>query len=158
MIWRPLAPSARWLFYLQAFSQLLLLWVPLTAVLGALAAAFLVPPLWAAVAGACWLFTLFLLALWLPNLAWERWAYALREHDLLIARGVWVRAVTAIPVSRIQHVDTRQGPLEQLLGLARVTVHTASGLGGDGVIPGLTRSDAEALRDELIRVSGDGGV
>lgn len=158
MTWRHLAPPARLLFYLQAFSRFFLVWLPMTTVAAAGAAAFLVPVLWAVIGASAWLFVLFIATLWLPSLAFDRWAYALRADDLVIARGVLVRAVTAIPVSRIQHVDTRQGPLEQALGLASVTIHTASGLGGDGVIPGLLREDAEALRDELIRVSGDGGV
>lgn len=158
MTWRHLAPRARLLFYLQAFSRLLLFWLPTTVAMGAVAAATVLPLIWAVLTASAWFFLLFLASLWVPSLAFDRWAYALRTDDLVISRGVFVRAVTAIPVSRIQHVDTRQGPLEQALGLARVTIHTASGLGGDGVIPGLSREDAEALRDELIRVSGDGGV
>jgi membrane protein YdbS with pleckstrin-like domain len=145
------------LFYLQAFARLILFWLPVS-VGGAIAATFVIAPLYAAIGAVAWLFVLFVAALWVPSLAFDRWAYALRPSDLVISRGVWLRTVTAIPVSRIQHVDTRQGPIEQLLGLARVQIHTASGVGGDGVIPGLTHADADALRDELIRVSGDGGV
>lgn len=158
MTWRHLAPSARLLFYLQSFARLFLFWTPVIFGATALAATFVLPSLYAAMAGVAWWFLLFMASIWLPSLAFDRWAYALRDDDLVISRGVLVRAVTAIPVSRIQHVDTRQGPLEQLLGLTRVQIHTASGVGGDGVIPGLTQADAEALRDELIRVSGDGGV
>jgi membrane protein YdbS with pleckstrin-like domain len=63
-----------------------------------------------------------------------------------------------VPTNRIQHVDVRQGPLEQWLGLSRVLVYTASGMGADGVIPGLNVETAEALRDQLVRTEGDGGV
>ena len=100
-------------------------------------------------------FVLFAAAVWLPSLSFDRWGYLLRADDLLIVRGVLVRRVTTIPMHRIQHVDTQQGPLEQWLGLARVHVHTASGLGADGVIPGLLLGDAEALRDVLVRRSRD---
>ena len=34
---------------------------------------------------------------------------------------------TLIPMLRVQHVDTTRGPLDQLLGLATVVVHTAAG-------------------------------
>lgn len=156
--WRRLAPRARLLFYLQAFLRFGLFWVPVTLGTSLAAAAFVMPALWATGLAVAWLFLLFMAAIWVPTLAFDRWAYALREDDLVLSRGVWIRSVTAIPVSRIQHVDTRQGPLEQVLGLARVQIHTASGVGADGVVPGLTQQDAEALRDELIRVSGDGGV
>ena len=153
----PLAPSARLLFYLQAFSRLLLFWVPVTGVAVAVGATF-----WnagySAVIGVCWLFALFVLAVWMPALAHARYGYALRDDELLIARGVIVRTVVAIPTSRIQHVDTRQGPIEQWLGLARLQIHTASGVGGDGAIPGLELAVAEELRDRLVEVQGDDGV
>ena len=157
MDWLTLAPRARLLFYLQAFSRLLFFWVPTTVGLG-FAASLVVSPIYAGAAGVVWLFLLFLAALWIPSLAFDRWSYVVRDEDLLIARGVLVRAITAIPASRIQHVDVRQGPLEQWLGLARIQIHTASGVGADGVIPGLNLDDAEALRDQLVQVSGDGGV
>lgn len=157
MTWTQLSPRARLLFYLQAFSRLLLFWLPVT-IGGVVAGSFAVGLKIAAMIGVGWGFVLFVATLWLPALSWERWAYALRDGDLLIARGVLVHSVTAIPLARIQHVDTQQGPIEQWFGLARVIIHTASGVGGDGAIPGLALEDAEALRDTLIRVSGDDGV
>ena len=155
--WNQLAPPARWLFYAQAVARIPLLWLPLTV------GAFVGLPFvvsWTTTFGLvalAWV-AILVATVWLPWLAFDRWAYAVREYDLLIARGVLVREVTAIPLSRVQHVDTRQGPLESLFGLARVQIHTASGVGGDGVIPGLLQADAEALRDLLLRVRGDGGV
>ena len=157
MDWLPLSPRARLLFYLQAFSRLFFFWIPFTIVVG-FAGSFLVGLIYASGAAVVWLFLVFLGALWLPSLSFDRWSYTLRDEDLLIARGVLIRAITAIPASRIQHVDVRQGPIEQWLGLARLQIHTASGVGGDGVIPGLELDDAESLRDQLVRVSGDGGV
>ena len=152
-----LAPRARLLFYLQSFSRLLLFWVPVTAVAIGLLAAWQ-SLFWALLGGVGWLFLLFVLALWMPTLSWERWGYAMRDDELLITRGVVVRSVTAIPRTRIQHVDTRQGPIEQWMGLARLHIHTASGVGGDGVIPGLFLGVAEELRDQLVDVEGDDGV
>ena len=105
-----------------------------------------------------WLFFLFLVAVWYPSLSFERWGYVLRADELLIRRGVLIRTITAIPVNRIQHVDTRQGPIEQWMGLARIQIHTASGVGADGMIPGLKLDVAEQLRDQLVDVEGDDGV
>lgn len=149
---QPLAPRARLLLHLQALSSLVFAWLPM---LGALVAGLAV---WWQVAGALMVgaagfFLLFVMAVWLPSYQYERWGYALRATDLLIARGVLLRRITTIPTHRIQHVDTQQGPLEQWLGLASVYVHTASGLGSDGMIPGLWLADAEALRDTLVERS-----
>ena len=152
-----LAPRARVLFHIQALMSLVLFQGPFSV--GAAIALGLIAPFSAVAIGlGLWLFFLFLLAVWYPSFVFDRWGYALREDDLLIARGVLVRRVTAIPTNRIQHVDMRQGPLEQWMGLARVQVYTASGMGADGVIPGLWLEDAEDLRDRLVRLEGDSGV
>jgi membrane protein YdbS with pleckstrin-like domain len=55
-------------------------------------------------------------------------------------------------------VDLKQGPLEQWMGLTRVQIYTASGMGADGVIPGMALGLAESLRDQLVSVVGDDGV
>ena len=60
------------------------------------------------------LFAAAVLTLAWPSLAWRAFGYELREHDLLVVQGVWFRHSVSIPLSRIQHVDTRQGPLERL--------------------------------------------
>lgn len=154
----PLAPRARLLFYLQSFSRLVLFWFPAGLVTMALLSTT-IPALWAVLAGLSLVFLQFLLALWLPSLAFDRWGYAVRSEDLLISSGVLLRRMTSIPMTRIQHVDTRQGPIERFLGLTRLQIHTASGVGGDGVIPGLELEEAERLRNLLVaRAEGEDGV
>jgi len=154
-----LSPRARILFHLQALLRLVLFWVPFTAM--AVAGITAVWSFTAAIAiGVSFLFLRFLTALWWPVLSWQRWGYRLTDRELLITRGVLLRSITAIPVSRVQHVDVLQGPLEQWLELARLQVHTASGLGADGSIPGLERPIADQLRDRLVHAEerGDDGV
>lgn len=157
MDWTRLSPKARTLFYVQAALS-----VPFTRlpfVFGATAAigwsvgwqaGFVAGVLLAALTLVEWV--------WWPTLAWERWGYQLREGDLLVRRGIWVTRITAIPLGRVQHVDLRQGPVERWLSLSGVAVSTASGLGADGVIPGLELEDAVALRDRLVAVRGDAGL
>lgn len=154
---QPLAPRARLLFHLQALSAFALFWLP-ALVAGGVAAAFVIPPLVAAGLAGGALLVGFLVTLWLPSFAFDRWGWALREHDLLVQRGLLVRQVSTIPSGRIQHVDLRQGPVEQWMGLARVQVFTASGMGADAVIPGLELATAQHLRDQLVVLEGDDGV
>jgi uncharacterized protein len=52
------------------------------------------------------------------------------------------------PVSRIQTVDSKRGPIEAIFGLANVTVTTASAA-GPVRIDGLDRDTAATLVDEL---------
>lgn len=152
----PLAVQARLLFHLQSFARWLFVWLPLVVGGTAAGAVFLAPVEVAVSVGLAVLFARFLLALWWPWLSWSRWGYRQDDDELLIKRGVLFRSVTAIPIERIQHVDVRQGPIEQWFGLAKVHVYTASGLGSDGVVPGLLRDDAEALRDKLVAGAGRG--
>ena len=53
---------------------------------------------------------------------------------------------TLVPMLRVQHVDTTRGPLDQLLGLATVVVHTAAGA---TTIPALETAEAGQLRDRI---------
>ncbi|MEO3926195.1 PH domain-containing protein [Micromonosporaceae bacterium B7E4] len=62
------------------------------------------------------------------------WRYAVQGWEVTpeavyAVSGWFVREWRAAPISRIQTVDTVRGPLEQLFGLATVTVTTASASG-----------------------------
>jgi len=76
------------------------------------------------------------------------WGYAEREDDLMIKRGVLFRALTVVPYGRMQYVDVNAGPLDRLLGVATVQLHTASAA-TDATIPGLVPAEAARLRDRL---------
>ena len=86
-----------------------------------------------------------------PLLRYRRWRYAVRAHDLWIRQGVLWVTTSVIPFSRLQFVDTRQGPLDRLFGLSQLVVHTAA-LGTSGRLPGLDARTAERLRERLARV------
>lgn len=85
----------------------------------------------------------------LPDRKWRRWGYDGSGEQLRVARGWLFRTDTIVPFKRIQHIDVGQGPLERLFGLASLTVHTAGTHNSIVTLPGLTRADAEALRDEM---------
>lgn len=91
------------------------------------------------------------LAVVIPWLRYRRWRFALRDDDLWISRGVLWRSTSVIPYARLQFVDTTQGPLDRLFGLAQLIVHTAAP-GTSGQLPGLASDEAEALRERLARV------
>ena len=76
----------------------------------------------------------------------HRWEVT--EHAAYTQTGWWARERRLAPISRIQTVDWDQGPLERLLGLANVTITTASAAGAVS-IAGLDQRTAEALVAEL---------
>lgn len=95
-------------------------------------------------------------AILLPPARFRAWGYRLRESDLYLRHGVFFRTTTIVPHARIQHVDTRHGPVDRLLGLADVVVFTAGTRGAVIAIPALGAETAEALRDRLAALSGAG--
>lgn len=155
---RRLDPRVVTLWRLSRLTRLMLFGLPLAAAVGFGIGTVLSPTVGAILAGALLLWQLTMAILW-PALQYRHFRYAVREHDLLVQAGVLFRRWSAIPHSRIQHVDTRQGPLERAVGLARLQLFTAAGVSADGSIPGLDADEAERLRDELSQRSAeDDGV
>ncbi|WP_280585928.1 PH domain-containing protein [Halorubrum sp. Boch-26] len=95
-------------------------------------------------------------------LKYRRWSYEIREDALYLDRGVVTQVRTTVPLVRIQHVDSRRGPVERSVGLASCVVYTAGSRGADVRIPGLTPDGASDLREELkrlaIRADGEDAV
>lgn len=92
----------------------------------------------------------------IPNIAYQRWRYAIRGRDLYTSKGAIRHVETLIPFDRIQFVETRQGPLDRMFGLRQVLIFTAAGRAGR--IPGLDHRTSESLRDELSKVAGTTSV
>ena len=82
-----------------------------------------------------------------------RWRYRVHRWEVtdtaVYTQSGWLSQERRIaPISRVQTVDTQRGPLEQLFGLANVTVTTASAAGALS-IHGLERATADALVADL---------
>lgn len=148
----PLSPRVRRLWWAQ--SALSVLWLVILAGAVDLFAPLPLPP-WALPGIVAAVAAPF--AVVLPILRYARWRYAVRPHDLWIRQGVvWV-TVSVIPFSRLQFVDTRQGPLDRAFRLAELVVHTAA-LGTSARLPGLDVQEAEQLRERLAQVEDDGSA
>lgn len=76
------------------------------------------------------------------------WGYAERDVDLLVRHGRLIRRLSIIPYTRMQFVDVTRGPLQRLLGLSTVRMHTAAAA-SDARVPGLPPAEATRLRDRL---------
>lgn len=152
-----LDPRAVMLWRLQGLIRLGLFGIPFFGAAGVGIGSVSSPAVGATVAGLLIALNLSSTLLW-PALEYRVFRYMVRERDLLVTSGVLFRRWSSIPRYRIQHVDTRQGPVERMLGLARLQVFTAAGMSADGSIPGLAVDEAERLRDILSQRGGDDGV
>ncbi len=79
----------------------------------------------------------------IPWIRWKRWRYHVDRNEIDLRRGLFVVTRTLIPIKRVQHVDTRQGPVYRQFGLASVAVTTA---GDTHEIPALSEPVADELR------------
>lgn len=82
----------------------------------------------------------------LPKLRWRRWRYEVFEQEIYIQYGILIVSRTLVPMIRVQHVDTKQGPILKRYSLATVTVSTAA---TTHEIPALLEDDASELRDRI---------
>ena len=134
---RRLASAARWLWRAQG----------LGATVAALIAAGVLSE---RVGGAVWMLLPLVVAIVaigvVPELRWARWRYEVRDEEIDLRHGTVRITRTLVPMLRVQHVDTTQGPLDQALGLATVVVHTAA---GTTTIPALDEGHAARLRDRI---------
>jgi len=100
--------------------------------------------------GYIWLLLLGLLGgAWL---GWRRYRlifWRLDNQALGVRRGYLWHSESRVPVSRVQHLDLRRGPLQRVFGLANLVVHTAGTRMNTVSINGLLLDDAQHLRDRL---------
>ena len=85
-----------------------------------------------------------------PGLRWRRWRYEIRPDEVDLQRGIFWISRTLVPLARIQHVDTRQGPLQRRFGLSTVVLYTAA---GPNQIPELSTPVAEGARDRIAELT-----
>jgi membrane protein YdbS with pleckstrin-like domain len=86
----------------------------------------------------------------IPTLRWRRWRYEVSEQEIEIQKGLFVVKRTLIPMIRVQHVDSSQGPLLKKYKLASVTIFTAATV---HEIPALDEGEAEELRYHISRLA-----
>lgn len=76
--------------------------------------------------------------------------WALRNHDITYQSGWLFHKSISVPMNRIQHCETQQGPIMKGLDLANLKIYTAGGSTSDLVISGLDEEIAEELKETII--------
>ncbi|XEC92565.1 PH domain-containing protein [Paenibacillus tarimensis] len=108
-------------------------------------------PVWIAlIAGAAAAVKSFLEIFLFPKLKYNQWRYEINEHQIELRHGIIFRIRTSIPMVRIQHVDTKQGPIMRRFGLSTVTFSTAA---GSHEIPALTEQAADQARLQIAKLA-----
>jgi membrane protein YdbS with pleckstrin-like domain len=88
---------------------------------------------------------------WFSHARDQSKTYALRELDLHYASGLFFRKVVSQPITRIQHIELKRGPIERKAGLATLQVFSAGGEMHTFQIPGLPVDTAQQLRQFILQ-------
>ncbi|MFD4367922.1 PH domain-containing protein [Rhodococcus sp. NPDC058521] len=145
--WRP-SPKAKQLWAIQAIT----IWVPVLVVALVLAAIGFWPT---------WVHVVIVAAALVAGLAHiavvPAWRYRVHRWEIsdtaVYTRTGWFDQERRIaPITRVQTVDTERGPLERMLGLATVTVTTASSAGAVEIV-GLDLEVADRTVAQLTEIA-----
>jgi uncharacterized protein len=83
-----------------------------------------------------------------PVIFYARYRYNVSEDRIDVLRGVLFISHTVVPIERIHQVEVTRGPINNIFGLANVTITTA---GGTSSIEYLELGEAESIADKLNR-------
>ncbi|MCM2674391.1 PH domain-containing protein [Alkalicoccobacillus plakortidis] len=95
------------------------------------------------------LYIVALILVW-PPIQWRRFRYQVLEQEIDIVQGVLIVRRTLVPMTRIQHVETEQGPILRRYKMASVEIQTAA---TTHRIPVLPIEEADELRDQIARLA-----
>lgn len=108
-------------------------------------------PYWiSGVLGAVWLLGSVVTIYLIPKIRHKVWRYEVHENEIDIQSGIFVVTRVIVPMVRVQHVDTSQGPLLRKYNLATVKISTAATVHS---IPALEMEEADQLRDSISRLA-----
>jgi membrane protein YdbS with pleckstrin-like domain len=85
---------------------------------------------------------------------YKRYGYAIRQHDIIFKSGWLFKRWIIVPFNRVQHVEIKKSPIEDLFDLSRLKIFTAGGSGSDATIPGLGHEEAGKLKDYIMNTIG----
>lgn len=156
--------KAVWLFFFGSFAKSLF-----PIFIGLISVASLIPELddmgvvnfsyYGSIIGVI-VIALLLVAYVVARLTYHYYRYEMTELVFKKEHGIIWKKYVSIPYDRIQNVDIHRGLLARLLGLSDLQIQTAGGISvssygafSEGRLIGLSKEEAERLRDEVIQRS-----
>ena len=80
---------------------------------------------------------------------YQFYRFEVTPEDLAFQKGYFFRSITYVPMNRIQHVETEQGPFLRKENLMEIVIHTAA---TSHRIAGLDMAEALDLREQIINL------
>ena len=104
---------------------------------------------------AAWLFVAGWLAHQWPVVVHRHASYRVDDEGIEIRRGVVWRRIINVPLSRVQHTDVSQGPIERSFGVGTLVIFTAGTEHARVQLAGLDHRVALRIRDYLLATAED---
>ena len=98
------------------------------------------------------IFTLFFaLIFYIQYLNWDSMKYAMRRRDMYFEKGWFYNMKVVVPFNRIQHATVVETFMDKTFGIAQLKIYTAGGGSSDLILPGLTPTEANSIRDFILK-------
>jgi len=81
-----------------------------------------------------------------PFIEYKQWKYCIAEDRVEFTHGIYYKSKNIIPISKIQHLEIKQGPLQKLFHLSSVEIYTA---GTSHEIEAILTAEAEQIVESL---------
>jgi len=81
-----------------------------------------------------------------PEIEYRQWRYLITDEKVEIRHGIFYIKTITVPVIRIQHITTSQGPINRMFGLHKISISLAS---GSFEIEGLSKVTATMISENL---------
>jgi len=85
------------------------------------------------------------------SISFKRRGFTVREKDLIYTSGVLSATTTIVPFNRVQHVALNEGVFSRMYKLGTLEVFTAGGATGNLKVHGLEISEANKLKELLLK-------
>lgn len=80
-------------------------------------------------------------------LGFSKRMYVVRDKDISYKSGLYIKRITTVPFSRIQHIEIDEKPISRLFNLASISVYTAGDSSDDLEIRGLDKEKAQQIKE-----------
>ncbi|QWF16631.1 PH domain-containing protein [Lysobacter capsici] len=91
------------------------------------------------------------IGMWIGFRRYRNTLWRLDDYGFAVRRGVAWQRETLVPLTRVQHLDLKHGPLQRMRRLSTLVVHTAGTRHSAVSIDHLDADDAQRLRERLGR-------
>ena len=123
------------------------IWLIIGAAIGIASIFFDFIPWWIFLIPAAIVLYIIIVHVWIvPKLRYKYFRYQVLEDEIRIHSGIWFKSEVAVPLYRVQNIDTTVGPIMKRMNLKGISLQTSA---EKLFIPELETDKADQLRHDI---------